>query len=145
VVQEDTDRRISRKLADELRLDIRVLIDDDLEPGELSSLYGACRMVVSSRLHGVILAMLAGVPAISLAPEVWFKEHAVLDLLGLSALCVPTRLGPADAAQKCLEIAGDLDRHRGAVVAAVAAAQAQLSEMPRHLREAAGSRRELVP
>jgi hypothetical protein len=58
---------------------------------------------------------------------------------------VPTRLGPADAAQKCLEIAGDLDRHRDAVVAAVAAAQAQLSEMPRHLREAAGSRRELVP
>ncbi len=43
---------------------------------------GSCRMVVSSRLHGVILAMLAGVPAISLAPEVWFKEHAVLDLLG---------------------------------------------------------------
>jgi polysaccharide pyruvyl transferase WcaK-like protein len=145
VVQEDTDRRISRKLADELRLDIRCLIDDDLEPGELSSLYGACRMVVSSRLHGVILAMLAGVPAISLAPEVWFKEHAVLDLLGLSALCVPTRLGPAAAAQQCLEIAGDLDGHRRAVVAAVAAAQAQLSEMPRHLREAAGSRRELVP
>jgi polysaccharide pyruvyl transferase WcaK-like protein len=145
VVQEDTDRRISRKLADELRLDIRNLIDDDLEPGELSSLYGACRMVVSSRLHGVILAMLAGMPAISLAPEVWFKEHAVLDLLGLSALCVPTRLGPAAAAQKCMEIAGDLDRYRGAVAAAVTAAQAQLSEMPRHLREAAGSRRKLVP
>jgi polysaccharide pyruvyl transferase WcaK-like protein len=96
-------------------------------------------------LHGVILAMLAGMPAISLAPEVWFKEHAVLDLLGLSALCVPTRLGPAAAAQKCMEIAGDLDRYRGAVAAAVTAAQAQLSEMPRHLREAAGSRRKLVP
>jgi len=44
-----------------------------------------------------------------------------------------------------MEIAGDLDRYRGAVAAAVTAAQAQLSEMPRHLREAAGSRRKLVP
>jgi polysaccharide pyruvyl transferase WcaK-like protein len=145
VVQEDTDRPISRKLARELRLDARFLIDDDLNPEELSSLYGVCRMVVSSRLHGVILAMLAGMPAISLAPEVWFKEQAVLDLLGLGSLWVPSRLGPAGAAEKCLAIAGDLDGHRDAVVAAVAAGQAQLSEVPRHLREAAGSRRELVP
>jgi hypothetical protein len=81
--------------------------------------------------------MLAGVPAISLAPEVWFKEHAVLDLLGLKSLWVPTRIGPVDAAKTCLDIAGDLDKHRRAVVAAVSAAQEQLAEIPHHLREAA--------
>ncbi len=47
----------------------------------------------------------------------------------MSALCVPTRLARQMPRKKCLEIAADLDGHRDAVVAAVAAAQAQLSEM----------------
>jgi polysaccharide pyruvyl transferase WcaK-like protein len=144
VVQHDQDRPISHQLARGLQLDARCVIDDDLDPGQLSSLYGACRMVISSRMHAVILAMLAGVPAISLAPEVTFKEHAVLDLLGLTSLCVPTRMGPVAAAKACLDIAGDLDRHRRAVVAAVSAAQQQLAEVPYHLREAV-ARRGFVP
>jgi polysaccharide pyruvyl transferase WcaK-like protein len=139
VVQHEQDRPISRQLARRLQLDARCVVDDDLDPGQLSSLYGACRMVISSRLHAVILAMLAGVPAISLAPEVTFKEHAVLDMLGLKSLCVPTRMGPADAARICLAIAGELDQHRRAVVAAVLAARAQLAEVPYRLREAVAS------
>jgi polysaccharide pyruvyl transferase WcaK-like protein len=145
VVQHDEDRPISRQLARRLQLDARCVVDDDLDPGQLSSLYGACRMVISSRLHAVILAMLAGVPAISLAAEVTFKEHAVLDLLGLKSLCVPTRMEPAGTVQTCLDIAGELDRHRRAVVAAVSAAQERLAEVPYRLREAVASRRELVP
>ena len=142
VVQHDEDRPISRQLADTLRLDPRCVIDDDLDPGELSSLYGACRMVVSSRLHAIILALLAGVVPISLAPEVTFKEHAVLDMVGLTSLRVPTRMGPVDAARLCLEIADDLDRHRHAVVAAVTAAQEQLqrADIPQRLREVVASR-----
>jgi polysaccharide pyruvyl transferase WcaK-like protein len=145
VVQHDQDRPISRQLARSLQLDERCIVDDDLDPVQLSSLYGACRMVISSRLHVVILAMHAGVPAISLAPEVTFKEHAVLDMLGLKSLCVPTRIGPVDAARICLDIAGELDRHGHAVVAAVSAAREQLAEVPYRLREVVASRRGFVP
>jgi polysaccharide pyruvyl transferase WcaK-like protein len=145
VVQHDQDRPISHQLARTLQLDARCVIDDDLDPGQLSRLYGACQMVISSRMHAVILAMLAGVPAVSLAPEVTFKEHAVLDLLGLKSLCVPTRMGPEEATRICLDIAGELDQHRRAVVAAVSAAQERLAEVPRRLREAVALRRGLVP
>ena len=145
VVQHEQDRPISRQLARRLQLDARCVVDDDLDPGQLSSLYRACRMVISSRLHAVILAMLAGVPAISLAPEVTFKEHAVLDMLGLTSLCVPTSKGPVVAAQICLDIAGELDQHGQAVVAAVAAAQEKLAEVPFCLREAVALRRGSVP
>jgi polysaccharide pyruvyl transferase WcaK-like protein len=143
VVQSDEDRVISLELARRLQLDPRLLIEDDLSPEQLSNLYGACRAVISSRLHAVILAMLAGVPAISLAPEVTFKEHAVLELLGLESLYVPTRLGPDRAAEICLEIACEEERHRRAVVSAVSAAQEQLNEVPVHLRKVVEARRGL--
>jgi polysaccharide pyruvyl transferase WcaK-like protein len=135
VIQCDEDRAISLELARSLQLDPRFLIDDDLTPDQLSNVYGACRMVISSRLHAVLLAMLAGVPAISLAPEVTFKERAVLDLLGLESLCVPTKTGPDRAAGICLDIASEEDRHRRAVQTAGSAARAQLNEVPRVLRE----------
>ena len=135
VVQCDEDRAISLELLRSLHLDHRFLIDDDLSPGQLSSLYGACRIVISSRLHAVILAMLGGVPAVSLAPEVTFKEQAVLELLGLESLYVPTKMGADHAARICLDIAADLEQHRHAVAAAVAAARMQLRTVPDHLRE----------
>lgn len=137
VVQCDEDRGISLELARSLQLDPRFVIDDDLNPIELSNFYGGCWMVISSRLHAVILAMVAGVPAISLAPEVTFKERSVLELLGLDSLYVPTKLGSARAAEICLAIASEEDRHRRAVVTAVSSARQQLSEVPRHLREVA--------
>jgi polysaccharide pyruvyl transferase WcaK-like protein len=141
VIQSDEDRAISFELARSLQLDPRFVIDDDLNPEELSNVYGACRLVVSSRLHAVILALLAGVPAISLAPEVTFKEHAVLEVLGLESLCVPTRMGPDRAADTCLEIAVAEDRHRRAVVTAVSAARELLKEVPHRLREVVGESR----
>lgn len=141
VVQSDEDRAISLELLRGLHLDDRFFVGDDLSPGQLSSLYGACRIVISSRLHAVILAMLGGVPAVSLAPEVTFKEHAVLEFLGLESLYVPTKIGPDHAARICLDIASDREPHRQAVAAAVAAARTQLSTVPRHLREIVQARR----
>lgn len=41
------------------------LVDDDLGPAELAALYGAARLVVSVRLHGAILALAAGTPAVA--------------------------------------------------------------------------------
>jgi len=136
VIQADEDRAISTDLAQTLQLDPRFVIDDDLDPFELSNVYGACRMVLSSRLHAVLLALLAGVPAISLAPEVTFKERAVLGLLGLESLCVPTKTGPDRAAEICLGIALEEDQNRRAVETAVCMAREQLKEVPRHLSKA---------
>ena len=138
VVQCEEDREISLDLARSLQLESRFLIDDHLSPAQLSALYGACRLVVSSRLHAAILAMLGGTLAISIAPEVTFKEHAVLELLGLESLYVPTKMGPERAAKTCLAIASEEGRHRRAVEAAVAAAREQLKEVPHQLREAVG-------
>jgi polysaccharide pyruvyl transferase WcaK-like protein len=135
VIQSDDDRAISLELAHSLQLDQRSLIDDDLSPDQLSHLYGSCQVVISSRLHGVILAMLAGVFAISLAPEVTFKERAVLELLGLESLCVPTNVGPDRAAEICLALASEHDCHRRAVVTAVSTAREQLKEVAHHLRD----------
>lgn len=135
VIQSDEDRAISLELARSLQLDRRFLIDDDLSPCQLSNLYGACRTVISSRLHAVILAMLAGVPAISLAPEVTFKEHAVLELLGLESLYVPTKLGPGRAAEICLDVTSEENRHRQTVVTAVCTARTQWNDVPQQLRE----------
>jgi len=135
VIQSDEDRAISLELARRLQLDPRFLIDDDLCPGQLSNLYGACRMVISSRLHAVMLALLDGVPAMSLAPEVTFKEHSVLELLGLESLYLPTKMGSDRIAEICLGIASEENQHRRAVVTAVSAARAQLGEVPQYLRE----------
>lgn len=150
VIQCDEDRAISLELARSLRLDQRSLIDDDLSPSQLSHLYGSCRLVISSRLHAVVLAMLAGVPAISLAPELTFKEHSVLELLGLESLCVPTKVGPDRAAEICLDLASEHERHRRAVVTAVSTAREQLKEVAHHLRDVVqearrGSGRQQIP
>lgn len=137
VLQVDEDRAISLELAQSLKLDARFFIGDDLSPSELSSLYGSCRMVVASRLHAVIFSLLAGTPAMSLAPEVTFKERAVLEMLGLESLCVPTRLGSDRAAETCLEVVADEDRYRQSIASAVSAARAALQEVPRIIRETA--------
>jgi polysaccharide pyruvyl transferase WcaK-like protein len=134
VLQTDEDGAISRDLAHSLALDPRFLLDDDLDPDQLSGVYGACRMVISSRLHAVLLSLLAGVPAISLAPEVTFKERAVLALLGLETLWIPSTTHPDRAGEKCLHIASEDQHHRRAVVSAVSAARAQWDEVPHKLR-----------
>jgi len=138
VVQSAEDRDISIELVQNLRLDARFLIDDDLDPAQLSSLYGVCRMLVSSRLHAALLSLLAGTPAVSIAPEVTFKEQAVLDLIGLESLYVPTRLGADRAAEICLAVLTEEDRYRQAIATAAENARAQLNEVPHHLREVVG-------
>lgn len=135
VLQTDEDRAISRDLVQNLELDPRFFIDDDLDPDQLANVYRACRMVISSRLHAVLLSFLAGVPAISLAPEVTFKERAVLELLGLESLWIPSTTDPDRVAEKCLAIASEDQRHRRAVASAVANARAQWDEVPHNLRE----------
>jgi polysaccharide pyruvyl transferase WcaK-like protein len=135
VLQTDEDRAISGDLVHSLELDPRFFLDDDLDPGQLSHIYAACRMVISSRLHAVLLSLLAGVPAISLAPEVTFKEREVLELLGLESLWIPSAAGPDRAAERCLDIASEDERYRRTVASAVSSARARWDEVPPELRK----------
>jgi polysaccharide pyruvyl transferase WcaK-like protein len=137
VLQADEDRAMSTELAHRLGLEARCLIDDDLNPDELKNLYGTCRMVISSRLHAVLLSLVAGVPAISVAPEVTFKERAVLDLLGLDSLWIPSSTAADLALEKCLDIASRERELRLAVASAVSNARTQWAEIPHELRRAA--------
>jgi polysaccharide pyruvyl transferase WcaK-like protein len=78
----EDDRPLSRKLAGRLPLDRSILVDADLSAGELSALYGSCRLMVAVRLHAAILAMVGGTPAYAIS---YFtaKSAGVMDDLGL--------------------------------------------------------------
>ena len=136
VVQAEEDRAASRQLAALLGIETTCIVDDDLDPAQLTSLYGACRLVVSSRLHGVILSLLGGTPALSLAPGVTFKERAVLSVVGLGDLCVPTEEGPERLAEACIRVAADPVAFARRIGPAVRAAHhAVLTTIPAFLRE----------
>lgn len=65
--------------------DLECEIDErDLSPGELQREYQSSGLVLSSRLHAVVLALSAGVPALSVPTGVTFKERAVLSEVGLA-------------------------------------------------------------
>jgi polysaccharide pyruvyl transferase WcaK-like protein len=136
VVQAAEDRAASWQLAALLGLGAQHVVDDDLDPQQLIALYRACHLVVSSRLHGVILALVGGTPAISLAPAVTFKERAVLRNVGLEELCVATTDAPARLGDLCVRVARDRADYVVRIRAAVEAARHTLqSEVPRLLQQ----------
>ena len=65
--QIEDDRSISSQLLALLPQGRASLIADDLTAGELAALYGACRLVVTVRLHAAILAMVGGTPAYAIS------------------------------------------------------------------------------
>jgi polysaccharide pyruvyl transferase WcaK-like protein len=125
VVQADEDRAASLRLAALLGPGARV-VDEDLNPMELASLYAGCRMLVSSRLHAVILSLISGTPAVSIAPGVTFKERAVLGVLGLEDLCVPSTAPAEQVVDTCIRIAADHAELAGVIDARVRAARAKI-------------------
>jgi polysaccharide pyruvyl transferase WcaK-like protein len=64
--------------------------NDDLSPAQLLTAYGSCTLIVASRLHAVVLGIVAGTPAISLPTGVTFKEEALLTEVGLGELAPST-------------------------------------------------------
>jgi polysaccharide pyruvyl transferase WcaK-like protein len=67
--------------------DRAVVIEDDLGPDELATLYGAAKLVVGTRLHSAILALIGGAPvvAVSYSP----KAEGIMGLLGLDPFVLP--------------------------------------------------------
>lgn len=57
------------------------LIDEDLSPSMQSALYGGARMMIGTRLHSVIFALVGGAPAIAISYT--HKVDGIMKMLGL--------------------------------------------------------------
>jgi polysaccharide pyruvyl transferase WcaK-like protein len=78
------DRAFTRLLFQRISRKDRVsLIEEDLAPDELASLYGAASLVIGTRLHSVILALVAGAPVVAVS-YLGPKTRGTMELLGLS-------------------------------------------------------------
>jgi polysaccharide pyruvyl transferase WcaK-like protein len=138
VVQANADREISRRLCELLGLSQSDVLDVDWDPQQLSAMYSACDMMIASRLHAAVLSLGAGTPAVLVAPEVTFKERAVLKVLGLEDLCVPSSAGAAAVSDLCVQVATALPYYRLRVRAAAADARDNLqNSVPTFLRNVA--------
>ena len=82
------DRAVTMQLHARLRDgDRAVLLDEDLGPDELAALYGRAAVVLGTRLHSAILALVGGAPVVALSYEP-VKTHGVMGLLGLGDFVV---------------------------------------------------------
>lgn len=81
----EDDRGLSRQLFSMLEDDVpALLVDEDLTAGELAALYGACRMVLTVRLHAAILALSQATPAFAVA-YMTRKTEGVIETAGPGA------------------------------------------------------------
>lgn len=60
--------------------DDAVIIDDDLSPEMLSTLYGKSRIMIGTRLHSVIFSLVGGAPAIAISYN--HKVDGIMGMLG---------------------------------------------------------------
>lgn len=92
--------------------DVECRIDErDLSPSQLQREYRNCGLVLGSRLHAVVLALSAGVPALSVPTGVTFKEKAVLSEVGLADYVVGSSAEAVRRAMLTLDPESD-ERHR---------------------------------
>lgn len=86
-ISSEDDRIPSRSLYEPFRDDDRVvLVEEDFAPSELATLYGRAELVVGTRFHSVILALIAGTPSFAIS---YFgpKTHGIMRSLDMEDLC----------------------------------------------------------
>ena len=118
---------MSRALCERLagRVAAVELVDEDLVAADLKQVYGACDLVVGSRMHSTILAMLAGVPTIGLAYQP--KTTGVFEQLGLADWVLDIAgFAPADLSARLRRMAENRQRLRDHVRASTAQARARV-------------------
>jgi colanic acid/amylovoran biosynthesis protein len=86
-VANEDDRPIAHRLKALLGDPRVVVVDEDLDPGEIAAFYGHAALLIGTRLHSVILALVAGTPAVAIA---YFgtKAQGTMRLLGAESLCI---------------------------------------------------------
>jgi len=81
----------------------------NLRPEELMAVLGSCQTVVAMRLHAVILAALAGVPAVGIGYDP--KVERTMARLGVPELCLPLHELSGTALSRLLERVETERRH----------------------------------
>src|SRR5207237_880417 len=83
----EDDTGISRRVIDYMRYKDRAeLIESELQPHEIVDLFRSCDLVVGMRLHSMIMAILAGTPAIALSYDP--KVDHVMERTGLTRFSI---------------------------------------------------------
>lgn len=95
-----SDRLASQTFVDRLGHPNVRLLDRDLSPEELMSLYGSAAFTVGCRLHSAILSLIAGTPAFPISRTTTVKADDVFRTLGLEQFVV--RIGGTQEAQVVL-------------------------------------------
>lgn len=78
----EDDRKICYDIAFQAKSPNLIIVDEDWNAPELAAFYGHSDVIISVRLHAVILASLSGVPAVAISYE-GFKTRGIMDLIGL--------------------------------------------------------------
>jgi polysaccharide pyruvyl transferase WcaK-like protein len=85
------DRAMARRVVERVQHKGRIrMIEEDLGPDELASLYGASALVLGRRLHSLILGLVGGARVVGVA-STSPKTTGVMQLLGLHEYVVPVR------------------------------------------------------
>jgi polysaccharide pyruvyl transferase WcaK-like protein/O-antigen/teichoic acid export membrane protein len=84
-----TSRTIRARLSPEGQDQVRV-VEEDLSPSALASLYGSAALVISTRFHAFVLSLCGGAPSIAI-PYFGLKTQGSLRDMGLSELLLEVK------------------------------------------------------
>lgn len=102
-----SDVEVAQRVVHRMRhRDAATVIDADLTPAELATLYGRMRLLVTVRMHGGILGMAAGTPCVAVGYGL--KHAGTMEALGLGELVLP--LDDLDAGRLHAVVIEALDR-----------------------------------
>jgi polysaccharide pyruvyl transferase CsaB len=122
----EDDLAIARRVRDLMMQKDRVaVVEHDLSPAEIVDRIASCELLIGMRLHSLIFAMLAGVPALALSYDA--KVDHVMDRTGLQQFAIP--IGSVDAAH--------LARRANEMLAGSDAIRQQITERTHELRHLA--------
>ena len=135
VVQVREDEGRARELADALGGEFEPWGETDSVTQEetLRERYGAARLVISDRMHVLVLAALSGAVPVELVPNPTGKITAAFAAVGLDGLTLDAAATDAAGMRTFLH-AQLTDERRAAVVARIAAADAALAAVEADLR-----------
>ncbi|WP_221567173.1 polysaccharide pyruvyl transferase family protein [Alkalihalobacillus sp. TS-13] len=78
VVQTKKDLKISERLLKEFKSDVQLI--EEYNPFKLLNIYNKCELIIGMRLHSIILAISAGIPAIGFFDKSWgFKNPGIME------------------------------------------------------------------
>lgn len=108
-------RRIEEVIDDRARI---LTLIGDYEPAQLKRLFGYVSLVVSSRFHGMVSALGAGTPTVTIG---WsHKYQEVLDMFGLGEFCVDWRDADVEnTLAKIRQLYDALEQHRARIASAL--------------------------